>query len=138
MSGCNPVAQAATAVRPVYGVASDSARQRTFQPDSEVGAEALFELRRYPREEQPDVVGRPRSVHPGEPLPQVFAVPVHQREQYFGVFPLELSEFDAIGYPAPKHFRSSGHLLSLAKYGDRCRRHVGAGCQPAGPGGYPW
>jgi hypothetical protein len=108
MSGCNPVAQAATAVRPVDGVASNGARQLALQPDAKVGPEAIFELRRYPRQEQPDVVGRKRCVHPGEPLAQVFAIPVHYREQHFGVSPLELSEFDTVGCHAPIHFNSSG------------------------------
>jgi hypothetical protein len=45
-----------------------------------------------------------RSVNPWKPLPQVFAIPLHHREQYFGVGPRELSEFDTVGYRAPKHF----------------------------------
>jgi hypothetical protein len=85
-------------------MASHGARQFPFQPDTEVGPEAVFELRRYPREEQPDIVGRVRSVNPWKPLPQVFAIPLHHREQYFGVGPRELSEFDTVGYRAPKHF----------------------------------
>jgi len=89
-------------------MAANGARQRTFQPDAKVRPEAIFELRCRPRKEQPDVVGRKRAVHPGEPLPQMFAIPLHYGEQYLGVSPLELSELDAVRCRAPKHFNSSG------------------------------
>jgi hypothetical protein len=90
MAGFNPVAQAATAVRPVDGVASDVTRQHPFQPDAAVRPKARFELRRHPREELPDIVRRSRLVHPRQPPPQVLAIPRHHREQRVGVFPREL------------------------------------------------
>ena len=84
-------------------MASDGACQRAIQPYAEVRPKALLELRHSPREEQPDVIGRTRRIHPGKPLPQVGAVPLDSCEQDFGVVPLKLSQFETIGYRAPKH-----------------------------------
>jgi hypothetical protein len=90
-------------VRPVDGVAADRAYQRAIQPDAEVRPEPIFQLPRDPHKELPDVIGRTRAIHPREPLSEVFAVPLDGGEQDFGVFPLEVSEFEAVGYLAPKH-----------------------------------
>jgi hypothetical protein len=48
MSGSDPIAQTATAVRPVDGMASDGAGHNTLYPDAEIGTETFLELRCRP------------------------------------------------------------------------------------------
>jgi hypothetical protein len=85
-------------------MASNRACEGAIQPYAEIWPEPFFKLRRCPREEQMDIVHRSRPVHPRQPLPKVVTVPFDRGKQDFGVVPVELSEFDTIGYRAPKHF----------------------------------
>jgi hypothetical protein len=104
ISGRDPVTDAATEIGPIDGVASDGAYQCAIQPDAEVGPEPVLELGRCTREEKTDFVGRARSIHPREPLPQMVAIPLDCRKQDLGIVPPELPELEAVGYRAAKHF----------------------------------
>ena len=102
-AGRDPIAEAATPVGLVDGMASDGAGQGAFHPYAEIRSKAILELRLRTGEKQADFVDGACPIHPWEPLAQMIAVPIDSREQDFGVVPHELSQFEALGNRAPIH-----------------------------------